>query len=96
LPKNEKGDFFDYINTKTSLSPNCMFITKNTELAKDFYENVFSWLHDCEKVFGLEKTNNYGTQRMYNFLFERYMPYWFEKYSKVSFSSWLYCDLTKE
>ena len=73
-----------------------MFMSKSAKLAKDFYESVFPWLNNCEKVFGLEKTNNYGTQRMYNFLFERYMPYWFEKYSKVSFSPWLYCDLTKE
>ena len=96
LPKNEKSDFLDYINTRTSLSPNCMFMTKSTKLTKDFYESVFPWLHDCEKVFGLEKTKDYGTQRMYNFLFERYMPYWFEKYSKVSFSSWLYYDFTKK
>ena len=95
LPKKDKEDFFNYINTKTSLSPNCMFISKSSQLVNDFYENVFAWLYECEKIFGLKRTNDYGTQRMYNFLFERYMPYWFEKHSNVSFCPWLYCDLTK-
>ena len=97
--KVEKGRVLDVIS-KDKRGYNAIkigfFRLKNTKLTKDFYESVFPWLQDCEKVFGLEKKNNYGTQRMYNFLFERYMPYWFEKYSKVSFSSWLYCDLTKE
>ena len=96
LPEVEKKDFENYINTKTSLSPNCMFISKNSKLIKNFYESVFPWLQECEKSFGLKDTNNYGTQRIYNFLFERYLPFWIEKYSKVDFCSWIYCDLTKE
>ena len=71
-----------------------MFFSKNAKLVKNFYKSVFLWLGKCEKVFGLKSTNEYGTQRMYNFLFERYLPYWFEKYSKVGFSPWIYYDLT--
>ncbi len=95
LPENEKKDFKIYIETKTNLSPNCMFFSKNAKLVKNFYKSAFLWLEKCEKVFGLKSTNEYGTQRMYNFLFERYLPYWFEKYSKVGFSPWIYYDLTK-
>ena len=95
LPEDDKLDFQNYINHKTSLSPNCMYISNNKEKVEKFYLNLFTWLENCEKVFGLKKTNDYGTQRIYTFLTERYLPFWFEKYCRVGYSPWIFYDLSK-
>ena len=95
LPEKDKVDFKNYINHKTFLSPNCMYISNNKELVANFYLNLFTWLENCEKVFGLKKTNDYGTQRIYTFLTERYLPFWFEKYCRVGYCPWLFFDLSK-
>ena len=94
LPSEERSDFEKYIETKTSFSPNCMYLSNNPALVCRFYENLFEWLSNCESIFGFSKTADYGTQRIYTFLTERYLPYWFEKYAKVDYAPWLYFDNT--
>ena len=95
LPDNDRHDFEEYVNKKTSFSANIMYLSKNVELIDLFYSNLFNWLKDCEKIFGFENTNIYGLRRMYTFLAERYASFWFEKYSKVKYSSWIFRDFTK-
>ena len=82
LPKEDKDDFKDYVNSSTSFSPHNMFICKNKDILFSYYESVFPWLKQCEKLFGFKNLNTYGTKRIYGFLAERYLSFWFRKYSK--------------
>ena len=94
LPDNERRDFLNYVSTKTWLMGHCIFISKNKKLMNAFYNDLFSWLGRCEKVFGFN-SSSYDTKRIYSFLTERYMPYWFEKYSKVLSWPWVFFDISK-
>ena len=82
LPKKDKNDFKEYVNSNTSFSPHNMFICKNKDILFSYYESVFPWLKQCEKLFGFKNLNTYGTKRIYGFLAERYLSFWFRKYSK--------------
>jgi len=94
LPEKDKKDFIDYVSTKTWLIGHCIFISKNKKIMDRFYNDLFSWLSNCEKIFGFE-SNNYDTKRIYSFLTERYMPFWFEKYAKVLTWPWVFFDISK-
>jgi len=82
LPKKDKEDFKDFVNSEVSFNPHNMFICKNKKILFTYYESLFPWLADCEKIFGFEKLQNYGLKRIYGFLAERYLSYWFKKYTK--------------
>ena len=94
LPEKDKKDFMDYVKSKTWLIGHCIFISKNKKLMDRFYNDLFSWLFECEKIFGFD-SNIYDTKRIYSFLTERYMPFWFEKNSKVLTWPWVYFDISK-
>ena len=94
LPEKDKKDFIAYVSSKTWLIGHCIFISKNKKLMNKFYIDLFSWLSQCEKIFGFN-SNSYDTKRIYSFLTERYMPFWFEKYSKVLTWPWVYFDISK-
>ena len=94
LPEKDKKDFMAYVSSKTWLIGHCIFISKNKQLMDRFYNDLFSWLSKCEKIFGFN-SNSYDTKRIYSFLTERYMPFWFEKYSKVLTWPWVYFDISK-
>ena len=94
LPEKDKKDFMDYVKSKTWLIGHCIFISKNKKLMDRFYNDLFSWLFECEKIFGFD-SNVYDTKRIYSFLTERYMPFWFEKNSKVLTWPWVYFDISK-
>lgn len=82
LEGEEKKDFEHYVNTEVSFSPHNMFICKNKYLLIKYYESLFPWLLNCEKIFGFKDLKSYGLKRIYGFLAERYLSYWFKKYTK--------------
>ena len=82
LDINEKNDFNEFVNSEVSFNPHNMFICKNKTLLFKYYESLFPWLARCENIFGFDKLEGYGLQRIYGFLAERYMSYWFKKYAK--------------
>ncbi len=82
LPSVNKNDFNDYVNTEVSFHPHNMFICKNKEILFSYYESLFPWLSDCEKIFGFKNLKGFGLQRIYGFLAERYMSFWFKKHTK--------------
>ena len=84
LPKKEKEDFNDFVNTEVSFNPHNMFICKNKEILFSYYESLFPWLFECEKVFGFKNLKGFGLTRIYGFLAERYLSYWFKKYTKFT------------
>ena len=82
LNEKERKDFKDFVNKEVSFNPHNMFICKNKELLFTYYESLFPWLLNCEKIFGFKDLKGFGLQRIYGFLAERYMSYWFKKYTK--------------
>ena len=52
------------------------------ELMNKYYETIFPWLEECEKIFGYN-LKGYGQIRMYTFLAERYLSFWFKKLTPI-------------
>ena len=67
---------------------------KNIEILHSYYESIFPWLFECEKLFGFANLKGYGLKRIYGFLAERYMSYWFKKYTKYYLMSIYFKDLS--
>ena len=81
LDTSDRKDFLHYVSTEVSFSPHNMFICKTKNILEKYYNSVFPWLENCEKIFGFN-LKGYGLQRIYGFLAERYMSFWFKKYTK--------------
>tara|TARA_A100001011_G_scaffold376903_1_gene440009 strand:+ start:5882 stop:6712 length:831 start_codon:yes stop_codon:yes gene_type:complete len=81
LNDENKQDFKRFVNTEVSFNPHNMFICKSKKLLTTYYEEIFTWLSDCEKLFGFENLKGFGLTRIYGFLAERFMSYWFQKNS---------------
>ena len=93
LEKENRDDFRDFVNLKTSFNPHNMFICKKN-LLKEYYGSVFPWLKKCENIFGFSELKGYGMKRIYGFLAERYLSYWFQKYTNVIEYPILFKDLS--
>jgi len=85
LNKKDRSDFKEFVNTEVSFNPHNMFICKNKEILFSYYESLFPWLINCEKIFGFKDLQGFRLKRIYGFLAERYMSYWFKKYTKYTF-----------
>jgi hypothetical protein len=94
MQKKDKKDFRDFVNTEVSFNPHNMFICKDKKILFSYYESLFPWLLDCEKIFGFKNLNSYGLKRIYGFLAERYMSYWFKKYTKFTILPIQFIDLS--
>ncbi len=90
-----KNDFRNFVNNEVSFNPHNMFICKSKELLKSYYNEVFPWLVNCEKVFGFKNLKGYGLTRIYGFLAERFMSYWFKKNAKYKELPILFHDISK-
>ena len=91
----DRADFFNYVNTKDEFNPNIMFISKK-EILNKWFESVFSWLSECEKIFGFNDLKGYDQSRLYAFLAERYLSFWFKKYTQYLPWPWSFFDVTKK
>ena len=80
LPNKDRYDFNNFVTSRNSFNQGNMFICNSKEIMNEYYNSIFSWLSNCEKVFGFN-LNGYGQVRLYAFLAERYLPYWFSKYT---------------
>ena len=96
LDNDNRNDFDNFVNTKTSFNPHNMFICKSKKILKDYYATIFPWLKHCEKEFGFENLSGYGQTRIYSFLAERFMSYWFQKNAKYKTMSILHYDIGKD
>lgn len=95
LNKQDRNDFKHYVNNNNSFNQANMFICKSQNLLMRYYENIFEWLFNCEKIFGFN-LKGYGQIRLYAFLAERFLPFWFEKYGKCLEWPILFNDLREE
>ena len=94
LPSTEREDFKYFVNTEVSFNPHNMFICKNKEILFAYYESVFPWLEECEKIFKFDDLSGYGLTRIYGFLAERYLSFWFKKYTNFAILPILFKDLS--
>ena len=94
LNVENKEDFKKFVNTEVSFNPHNMFICKNKDILKNYYDALFPWLERCEKEFGFDNLEGYGQQRIYGFLAERFMSYWFKKNTKFSTLPILFKDIS--
>jgi hypothetical protein len=92
MEKEDRSDFYDFVNSNTKFNPHIMYISKNIILDKWFIF-LFSWLSRCEKIFGLNKMTSYDTGRLYAYLAERYASFWFKKYTKYKEHPWTFIDI---
>ena len=94
LDTKDKNDFNDFVNSEVSFNPHNMFICRNKKILYSYYESLFAWLSNCEKIFGFKELKGFGLQRIYGFLAERYMSYWFKKYTKYKILQIQFKDIT--
>ena len=93
LNNNDREDFREYMFKNVSFHPHIMFITK-PNIAEKWFSDLFSWLFECEKIFGFKDLVGYEKKRLYAFLAERYLSFWFNKYCKIKNSPWIFYDTT--
>ncbi len=91
LNNRDRDDFRTYVNTSNFYNPHIMFISK-PQIMNKWFEDLFTWLFRCEKIFGLENLKGYDTQRLYAFLAERYLSFWFKKYTNSLEWPWKFLD----
>tara|TARA_B100000427_G_scaffold294458_1_gene273056 strand:+ start:24 stop:446 length:423 start_codon:yes stop_codon:yes gene_type:complete len=96
LDDEDRDDFNNFVNTKTSFNPHNMFICKSKNLLKEYYSVIFEWLKKCESLFGFKDLTNYDKTRIYGFLAERFMSYWFQKNSSVKTMPIIFYDIRKD
>ena len=92
MNNNDRKGFRDFVNNKTSFSPNIMFITQK-KIMHNWFEDLFNWLSECEKIFGFNNLEGYDQIRLYAYLSERYLPFWFEKYTNFTYCPWRFIDI---
>ena len=81
LNENDRDDFKRYIINNNSFNQANMFICRSKKILGQYYETIFQWLENCEKIFGFD-LQGYGKIRLYAFLAERFLPFWFNKYAR--------------
>ena len=79
LNQNDREDFKTYVRNNTSYNQGNMFICRSKKILTSYYETLFPWLEKCEKIFGFDNLDSYGTKRIYGFLAERFLSFWFSK-----------------
>mgnify|MGYP006945103046 CR=1 FL=1 len=72
-----------------------IYLSKSKELIMKYYETIFNWLSECEKIFGFD-LDGYGKIRIYGFLAERFMSYWFKKNTKSITIPIIFYDIRKD
>ncbi len=78
LSSVNRSDFIEFLNGY-ELNPYNMFICRNSNILRKFYNEIFPWLFKCEEAFKDLNLKGYDKVRIYGFLAERYMPFWFKK-----------------
>ena len=91
LNQKDRSDFYEYVKNRDFFNPNIMFIAKPQILNK-WFDNLFPWLEECEKIFGFENLKGYDTTRLYAYLAERYLSFWFKKNTKYLEWYWTFFE----
>ena len=92
LEKEDREDFYSYVNTYNFFHPHIMFISQKKIISK-WFEALFPWLERCEKEFGINNLSGYDSTRIYAYLSERYLSFWFRKYTNYREQAWTFIDI---
>ena len=92
MDSKDKEEFRKYVNSNTIYNPHIMFISKKKIIDK-WFNDVFKWLFDCEKIFGFNELKGYDQTRLYAYLAERYLSFWFKKYTKAIEWPWIFKNI---
>jgi len=91
LKKEDREEFLNYLSTNTKFNPHIMYISKS-EILNKWFEDLFTWLNQCETIFNKSYLRNYDTERLFAFLAERYSSFWFKKYTNYKEQPWIFLD----
>tara|TARA_S200000501_G_C20804320_1_gene735436 strand:- start:239 stop:1054 length:816 start_codon:yes stop_codon:yes gene_type:complete len=91
----DREDFREFVNINDSFNPANLFICRSKSLIEKYYQTIFEWFKECEKIFGFD-LKGYGQMRIYGFLAERFLPFWFNKYAKCLEWPIIFNDLRDE
>ena len=91
LNQDDRDEFRNYVYSKSSFNPHIMFIS-NKDIMNKYFNDLFTWLFKCEKIFGFETLKGYDQTRLYAYLSERYLSFWFKKYTKYLQWPWTFFD----
>ena len=92
MEAKDREDFRSYVSTKTFFSPHIMFFSKK-KIIDQWFNDLFTWLFECEKIFGFDKLKGYDQTRLYAYLAERYLSFWFKKHTKTIEWPWIFKDI---
>lgn len=81
LDKKNAKRFKEYLSSYEFSFEN-MFIVKNSDILKAYYESVFFWLNKLSKKINIYKFQGYKI-RMLAFMAERYLPFWMTENCKI-------------
>ena len=95
LDNEDREDFRDYVKNNNSFNPANLFICRSKNLMSKYYQTIFEWFKNCEKIFGFD-LEGYGQMRIYGFLAERFLPFWFNKYARCLDWPIVFNDLRNE
>ena len=95
IDKEDRDEFFKFVNNSVSYNPHIMFIAKS-EILDKWFSTLFPWLFRCEKTFGFDRLKNYDTERLYAYLAERYLSFWFNKHTKALNWPWTFFDASEQ
>ncbi len=96
LDDKNRNEFRNYVNSMEYFHPQNMFICKSKKLLVQYYETLFPWLENCEKIFPSEKLQGYDLTRIYGFLAERFLSYWFQKNAKCKLMNITFYDIRND
>jgi hypothetical protein len=94
LDPKERTDFKNFVENEGSFNRENMFICRSKSIMNSYYESIFEWLKNCEKIFGFNLIK-WNEVRLYAFLAERYLSYWFNKYTTVKVWPIFFYDTNK-
>jgi len=94
LNNKDRNQFRKFVNENTSFNPHIMFISKK-KIINNWFNDLFSWLFKCEKLFGFSKLKGYDQERLYAYLAERYLSFWFRKYTNFLEWHWTFYEKKK-
>ena len=90
---NHREKFRSYLINNNKFHPHIMVISKKKILHK-WFEDLFEWLFNCEKIFGFKNLIGYDKRRLYAFLSERYLSFWFSEFCQTKNNPWIFFDPT--
>ena len=94
INNKDRNQFRKFVNENTSFNPHIMFISKK-KIINNWFNDLFSWLFKCEKIFGFAKLKGYDQERLYAYLAERYLSFWFRKYTNYLEWHWAFYEKKK-